>query len=172
LVTGTAKSDHINISLATNGQIQVTLKNKLLGTFDATTFSGIVVFGQAGNDHIVVASQITAAAEIHGGAGNDHVSGGGGDDQIFGDAGNDKLEGNGGNDLLDGGAGNDHLLGGLGDDQLLGGAGNDNLNGGGGDNTLDGGAGHNHVTPHVHASALAAVVRELHAKNPKKPKHG
>jgi uncharacterized repeat protein (TIGR01451 family) len=158
LVTGTAKSDHIDINLLANNQIQVKLGNKVLGTFDAATFSGIVVYGLAGNDHVVVDSRITTSAELHGGAGNDHLAGGGGNDRIFGDAGNDKLLGNGGNDLLDGGAGNDNLQGGLGDDQLLGGAGNDDLNGGGGNNTFDGGSGHNHV---FHAKALAAVMNEL-----------
>jgi len=164
LVTGTAKSDHIDITLAASGQIQVTLKNQILGTFDPATFGGIVVFGQAGNDHIVVDTRITASAEIHGGAGNDHLAGGAGDDQIFGDAGNDRLLGNGGNDLLDAGAGNDQLLGGLGDDRLLGGPGNDTLNGGGGNDTFDGGGGKDHV---VHAKAMAAVSAGL-----MKPKKG
>jgi uncharacterized repeat protein (TIGR01451 family) len=145
LVTGTAKSDHINITLLANDQIQVKLKNQVLGTFDATTFSGIVVYGQAGNDHIVVASNINMAAELHGGTGNDHLEGGAAADKIFGDLGNDKLTGNGGDDLLDGGPGNDHLLGGLGDDQLLGGPGNDTLDGGAGTNTLTGGGGHDNL---------------------------
>lgn len=166
LVTGTAKSDHIAISLTEDDQIQVMLKRQVLGTFDPATFSGIVIFAQAGNDHVVVGSGVTAAMEIHGDAGNDHLAGGDGDDEIFGDAGNDLLVGNGGNDLLDGGDGNDRLLGGLGDDEILGGAGNDNLLGGDGDNTLDGGAGHNNL----HGQALAAILAEESHGKSKKPK--
>lgn len=164
LVTGTAKSDHIAITLTADDQIQVMLKKQVLGTFDPATFSSIVVFGQAGNDHVVFGTRITEAAEIHGGAGNDHLAGGGGDDEIFGEAGNDLLLGNGGNDLLDGGAGNDRLLGGIGDDELLGGPGNDKLNGGAGNNTLDGGPGHNNL----HSQALAAILaEETHGKSKK-----
>jgi Ca2+-binding RTX toxin-like protein len=111
----------------------------------------------AGNDHIEVSPSVTIAAELNGGAGNDHLTGGSGNDLLIGGAGNDhlnggsgddllrgnqgndKLQGGDGNDILVGDAGNDHLIGGAGRDLLIGGAGNDNLDGGADDDILIGG---------------------------------
>src|SRR6185436_14368896 len=68
----------------------------------------------AGNDTLVVDSNVTA--NIHANGGNDYISGGNG---------NDWLEGNRGNDHIDGDRGNDVLLGGQGWDTLHGGPGID-----------------------------------------------
>ena len=89
----------------------------------------MVVFGQAGNDMLVLDESNGALppAQMFGGAGNDTIVGGSGGDLLFGQAGNDTLLGKGGNDFLFGGAGNDTLTGGDGDDQVFGEGGNDRM---------------------------------------------
>ncbi len=89
----------------------------------------MVVFGQAGNDMLVLDESNGALppAQMFGGTGNDTIIGGSGGDLLFGQAGNDTLLGKGGNDFLFGGAGNDTLTGGDGDDQVFGEGGNDRM---------------------------------------------
>jgi Ca2+-binding RTX toxin-like protein len=174
VVTGTSKSDHINVALDGSGNLVVTLKGQQIGSFAATGVSLIVINGLGGNDHITIGSGLNIAAEINGDAGNDHISGGGGndvltggpgndhinggggDDLIRGDAGNDKLEGEAGNDIVLGGAGNDNLSGGDGRDMLIGGAGNDQLNGGANDDILIGGT----TSFDQNDQALESLLRE------------
>jgi Ca2+-binding RTX toxin-like protein len=156
IVTGTNKNDTIIIEPRPANQTQVRVKNtgKLLGIFSNASFEHIVVYGQAGNDTIVVDSRILQSAILFGGNGNDTLVGGGGNDQLAGGEGNDMLVGGAGNDTLCGDNGNDTLNGGLGNDMLFGEAGNDVLAGNlgddlllGGDNndTLDGGGGNDHL---------------------------
>ncbi|MBI3408200.1 MAG: right-handed parallel beta-helix repeat-containing protein [Planctomycetes bacterium] len=83
--------------------------------------SRIVVFGQAGNDDIEVAGNITVPAWLYGDAGNDHLKGGAGNDVLLGGDGCDTLIGGAGRDLLIGGRGSDRLVGGPDDDILIGG---------------------------------------------------
>ncbi|GEP57979.1 beta strand repeat-containing protein [Reyranella soli] len=89
----------------------------------------MLVFGQAGNDMLVLDESNGALppAQMFGGNGNDTIVGGSGGDLLFGQAGNDTLLGKGGNDFLFGGAGNDTLTGGDGDDQVFGEGGNDRM---------------------------------------------
>lgn len=103
----------------------------------------------AGNDHVVLANTLSAAA-AHGfdidpvfdaGDGDDTVIGGDLDDQVLGGAGNDTLMGGNGNDILQGEDGDDTIDGGNGDDLLYGDAGNDTINGGAGIDIIDGGEG-------------------------------
>ena len=75
------------------------------------------------NDSLVIAADVTVAAD---------VSGGDGDDVLFGGGGNDRLLGNNDSDGLTGAGGGDTLLGGDGDDILDGGKGADSLDGGSG----------------------------------------
>jgi Ca2+-binding RTX toxin-like protein len=82
-----------------------------------------VVFGQAGNDTVLLVGCIPTPATVSGGDGNDLIVGGDEADTFFGGNGNDALFGFGGNDSLDGGAGNDALDGGGGNDALQGGTG-------------------------------------------------
>src|SRR5882672_8550813 len=84
----------------------------------------------AGNDTLVVDSNVTADIHADGGSGNDVMIGGSGNDVLKGGSGNDFIAGRGGNDTIDGGNGNDVLLGGPGNDVLIGGPGWDLLFGG------------------------------------------
>lgn len=89
----------------------------------------MLVFGQAGNDMLVIDESNGALppAQMFGGTGNDTIVGGSGGDLLFGQSGNDTLLGKGGSDFLFGGSGNDTLTGGDGDDQVFGEGGNDRM---------------------------------------------
>lgn len=82
----------------------------------------------AGDDMLIVQSDVTTAVQVSGGAGEDTFTTG---------AGNDLLRGGGETDLLNGGAGNDTVYGEDDDDQIAGGAGGDLLDGGAGFDTVD-----------------------------------
>jgi Ca2+-binding RTX toxin-like protein len=87
-------------------------------------FSGvnqIVVYGQGGNDVVLVSNSVTVPVWIFGGAGNDVITGGGGVNVIVGGAGTDTLLGAAGRDLLIGGEGTDIITGGAADDIVIGG---------------------------------------------------
>ncbi len=127
VVVGSAAADFLHVGRV-SGNLVVWANGAQLGTF-AADVAAIVADAGGGDDHILIASQIQAAAELYGGAGNDHLRGGGGDDRLYGEDGDDHLFG---------GHGNDALLGGLGDDWLFGGPGLDFLDGGDGDNHLVG----------------------------------
>lgn len=144
-VHGTAGNDSVHISKAdgipgllglyevnVNGNVQYMTKQQL----ENTNFQ----LG-AGNDTLVIDSNVTADITAHGGSGNDTLYGGSGNDVLSGGRGNDRLHGGGGNDLLLGGRGNDALFGGRGNDALFGGRGNDLLVGGRGLDLLAGGPG-------------------------------
>jgi hypothetical protein len=130
------------------------------------------VFGDAGNNSIVVSQDAAGKILVNGGAvviqggaatvANTtliQVFGQDGDDNLsldeangplpaanlFGGAGNDTLTGGSGNDLLFGQSGNDTLLGKGGDDQLFGGDGNDVLTGGDGDDQVFGESGNDRM---------------------------
>jgi Ca2+-binding RTX toxin-like protein len=139
VITGTSKSDHIQVNTQSSGILVVRLQNQILSTFPVNGISLITVDGLAGNDHISIGPAIVIPAVLIGGAGNDHLSGGAGDDILHGGLGNDRLESGNGNDILTGDAGNDQLIGGAGLDILIGGAGNDHLLGGPSDDILIGG---------------------------------
>jgi Ca2+-binding RTX toxin-like protein len=138
-VYGTAGNDNVHISKApgllgalglyevnVNGHVQFMTKQQL----EHTNFE----LG-AGNDTLVVDSNVNADI---------HANGGSGDDVLIGGNGDDTLNGGSGDDVIAGRGGNDHLNGGRGDDVLLGGRGNDTLDGGRGNDYLDGGPGHDH----------------------------
>jgi Ca2+-binding RTX toxin-like protein len=144
-VNGTAGNDNVHISKASglagllglyevnvNGNTQVMTKQQL----ENTNFQ----LG-AGNDTLVVDSNVTADITANGGSGNDVMIGGGGDDKLKGGSGNDVIAGRGGNDCIDGGSGSDSLSGAIGADRVYGQAGNDHLNGGSNTDMLDGGSG-------------------------------
>ena len=156
-VYGTAGDDNVHISKAdgllgslglyevnVNGNTQYMTKQQL----ENTNFQ----LG-AGNDTLVVDSNVKADITANGGSGNDVMIGGGGNDRLNGGSGNDIIAGRGGNDCINGGSGNDRLSGGAGNDRidggrgndvLLGGSANDTLNGGRANDYLDGGKGHDH----------------------------
>ncbi|MCS7015415.1 MAG: PKD domain-containing protein, partial [Gemmatales bacterium] len=82
------------------------------------SISRIIVYAQAGNDHVDIQRDVSQPAWFFGGDGNDY------------------LHARSGNNVLVGGAGNDQLLGGMGRDLLIGGLGSDLLHGGSGQDIL------------------------------------
>src|SRR5699024_6523175 len=82
---------------------------------------------KAGNDTLVIQSDVTVDSNVSGGDGNDTLVGGARRDDLRGDAGADTLTGSDGDDLLRGGIGNDTLDGGKGADLLDGGDGVDSV---------------------------------------------
>jgi hypothetical protein len=114
---GAAAADFLHVGRV-SGSLVVWANGVQLGTF-APSVSGIVVDAGGGDDHILIASQIQTAAELYGGAGDDHIRGGGGDDRIYGEDGDDMLFGGHGNDWLFGGPGLDFVDGGDGDNYLV-----------------------------------------------------
>jgi Ca2+-binding RTX toxin-like protein len=124
-VTGTNLNDLIQV-----GQSGTTLKIIQGSSFtyynlNTTKVKKVAIYGLAGNDTLLVSSNVTIPAYIDGGTGNDSITGGAGNDTLIGNDGNDTLRGFGGNDSLSGGNGNDILDGGYGNDTLSGGPGND-----------------------------------------------
>ena len=115
-----------------NGQTQFMTKQQL----ENTQFN----LG-AGNDTLVVDSNVTADIHANGGNGNDVMIGGKGDDVLKGGSGSDVIAARGGNDDIDGGRGRDYLFGGSGHDWLQGQRGNDHIDGGSGNDFLQGGQG-------------------------------
>jgi len=94
-VGGTTAND--TVALAVSGSnTTVTINAVLVGSFAPT--GRIVVFGQAGNDNVTIASTITRNAWLYGDEGNDTLTGGGGNDVIIGGAGTDSQVGGAGND--------------------------------------------------------------------------
>ncbi len=112
VITGTPRSDRIQVNTQSSGNLVVRLNNQTLGTFPVAGISLITVDGLAGNDDISIGQHIDIPAILNGGLGNDILTG---------NAGNDLLIGGAGLDMLIGGAGNDRLFGGPDDDILVGG---------------------------------------------------
>jgi ELWxxDGT repeat protein len=99
-VGGTLGNDLILLN-PSGTSIAVSLNGTVVGTYAPT--GGLVVFAQAGNDVVTVASTITRPACLFGDDGADSLTGGGGNDTLAGQAGNDTVVGGAGNDtyLLD-----------------------------------------------------------------------
>jgi Ca2+-binding RTX toxin-like protein len=120
VVGGTSGDDQIVLNPGgTGGTVQVIINDVVVGTFSPT--GRIVVFGQAGNDNIQVASGVANTAWLYGDDGNDRLAGGSGNNVLLGGAGNDSVLGGQGRDLLIGGTGADRVRGNAADDILVGG---------------------------------------------------
>ncbi|MCT7970157.1 proprotein convertase P-domain-containing protein [Laspinema sp. D1] len=111
--------------------------------------SKIVASGGGGNDTFIF-NNVTIAAEIDGGFGDDLIDlrgstgdativGGSGNDTLYGGSGNDFITGDKGIDRIFGGGGNDNIAGGTEADILSGDSGNDTIAGGEADDTIAGG---------------------------------
>lgn len=106
------------------------------------------IWGEAGNDHIVVDS---SQGMIDGGNGDDYLAGGlsiyggDGDDTILGTGAANNLYGGEGNDYISGGSGADHIEAGSGDNTVFGGGDDDYILAGDGNNVLDGGTGNDTI---------------------------
>jgi Ca2+-binding RTX toxin-like protein len=126
LVIGDGADDQIRLQVAPGDptRIQVIQGGTLLvGSFLRSTFVAIRVFGNEGNDGIVLARTnglITEPARLEGGPGNDGLVSGGGDDIILGGPGNDQIDwtAGAGDDVIEGDGNTDTLLvnGSAGDD--------------------------------------------------------
>jgi hypothetical protein len=127
VVGGTTGADVIFVTPGRSGTgIQVTIWEPALGQQATQVFTApidrIVVYGQAGDDWIIVSYFITQTSELYGGDGNNVLVGGGGNNILVGGAGNDVLIGGLGRNLMIGGGGNDVLIGGPRGDILVGGS--------------------------------------------------
>jgi autotransporter-associated beta strand protein len=119
VVGGTTSGDLILVTRSLGGGINVNINGASNGSFAPT--GRVLVYGQAGNDVILVGTSVSNDAWMYGGAGNDALTGGGGNNILFGEDGDDVLIGNRGRNLLIGGTGADWLFGRPGDDILIGG---------------------------------------------------
>lgn len=107
LIIGASGDDHITVNKTQGKQAAYRVHADLFGAspfrdFAVTGITHIMIFGQAGNDHLTVASAIDVPVVMDGGAGDDVLNGGG----------RSLLIGGEGRDLLNGGRGNDILVGG------------------------------------------------------------
>lgn len=121
-IDGTNCDDVIRVSKANAAGtlLSVRFSNVFIGTYSPT--GKIIINGLDGNDYLSVDANVTRAAIIFGGAGNDTIRGGAGNDILLGGDGNDSLYGGGGANILIGGAGSDLLQGGNGSDLLIAGS--------------------------------------------------
>ncbi len=117
VVGGTTGDDVVRIDKNSDGTSGVTINGVSQGAFAGVT--AIIAYGQAGNDTISVAPQLTAPAILFGGDGNDVLHGDGGDDVLVGGSGANILLGGGGRSVLIGGSGTNTLVGQSGDDLLI-----------------------------------------------------
>ena len=116
-VGGTPGPDVISVvGLGPLGMV-VLVNGNLSGPYFPT--SRVEVYGQAGNDAIILAGLMNTPAWLFGGDGNDLLVGGNGDDVLVGGDGNDILSGGKGGDVLIGGRGSDLITGDGGDDLLI-----------------------------------------------------
>lgn len=113
-VNGLGNNDRVVVSLASGGRINV--RYNAQSVFLTGVTNKIVVFGQGGDDTLMVSGSVPYAVEFYGGDGNDYLAGGLLDDVLDGGDGSDRLFGNAGNDRLFGGGGADAMSGGLGND--------------------------------------------------------
>lgn len=146
LIVGASLAGDVIQAKIVGGKVSVVDNGTTLGTFSGVT--RIEMYGQVGDDRLVVDAGVPMPVVLIGNQGNDTLAGGKNYDVLFGGDGNDLLVGNNGNDTLLGGNGNDTLLGGNGNDKMEGGAGVNQLDGGAGLDgiVITGTAGDDHIT--------------------------
>jgi len=118
LVTGTDRTERIDVEGTGNGQAPVRIKadGRVIGTFTVT--GRVIVYAKGGND-TVYSNNIGIPVWVFGGMGNDNITGGRGDDLLLGEGDNDTIVGGNGHDILIGGTGADVINGNLGNDVLV-----------------------------------------------------
>jgi hemolysin type calcium-binding protein len=131
VVGGSTGNDKIDIKPekgkhTDDDEILVKINEREMGRFRRKAhfeppIDSIVVYGQAGDDKITVASQIDIPAYLFGDDGDDELNAGGGPTTLVGGDGDDDLEGGDARNVLIGGRGEDRLKGKAGDDLLIGG---------------------------------------------------
>src|SRR5690606_18710022 len=88
VVGGTSGNDNIVVQKAGTNGVRVLVNGTVVGGVQ-TGIRKVEVHGGAGNDNIVMNSNVNAAAIFRGGEGNDRLVGGKLGDLLFGDGGND-----------------------------------------------------------------------------------
>ncbi len=131
IVGGSTGDDKIDIKQekgkhADDDEILIKINEREMGRFKRKARFGppidsIVVYGQAGDDKITVASQIDIPAQLFGDDGDDKLTAGGGPTTLVGGDGDDVLHGGNGRNVMIGGRGKDRLVGEGGEDLLIGG---------------------------------------------------
>lgn len=114
------------------------------GNDTLTSTVGGLLYGDRGNDNIVLSGSGAAGATVYGGDGDDAITGGG-RTLLFGNQGNDTITAGAG-DSVYGGSGADVLTAAGSGAFISGDLGNDILNNGGANNTLQGGEGDDSIT--------------------------
>ncbi len=115
IVQGTEGNDTIRVTQdGGNLHVQIDGRGVHFDHFFAQPISRLEIYGQGGNDQIMVANNVTVPAFIFGGAGNDVIKAGGGATVAVGGAGRDTLIGGTGPSILIGGGGRDELKAGAG----------------------------------------------------------
>jgi hypothetical protein len=120
-IVGTENDDHVTIN-TTKDSIRVHadfLTGKSFIDFNLDSVTSIMAIMLGGDDMVTIAGDITIAALLDGGDGNDHLKGGAGNDILLGGSGDDKLIGGKGRDILIGGDGSDDMEGNEEDDLLI-----------------------------------------------------
>jgi Ca2+-binding RTX toxin-like protein len=115
-VTGTDSHDIIDIS---HTDLGIAVRTNGSTRVYTGWFTRIELHGQAGNDHITYTGDLPLWA--FGGAGNDTITGGTAADILHGEEGNDVIDGGGGADTIYGEQGRDTIRGGTGNDEIYGG---------------------------------------------------
>lgn len=112
-IRGTEYNDTIDVGRKPDDHsiLQVNTGNELL-EFNRNDVHRVIIFGEAGNDELVVRDDVETV--MFGGPGQDRLVDGWGRGVLHGNDGNDELLGRGGDDHLDGGNGTDQLWGGPG----------------------------------------------------------
>lgn len=118
LITGSGAADVIHVRQL-NGGLVVDVNGQQQRGIDPAKVHSIRIAAGAGDDRILIDSNVAIAAFIDAGAGNDVVRGGGGNDGIAGGSGDDVLSGGPGRDVLYGGPGHDLFFATLGQDRIL-----------------------------------------------------
>ena len=116
VVNGTADSELIAVLHACDG-LEVYFGFESMGVFPAT--GRVIVYGNAGNDLLLIGPGVLNQAWLYGGDGNDALKLGHGGGIAFGGLGSDALVGGNQRDILVGGEGSDLLVGNPGDDILI-----------------------------------------------------
>jgi phospholipase C len=125
VVQGTEGDDRITITNAGTA-LRVQIKGDDVDFdkfFDTTnqTISRLEIYGQGGDDHITVASDVTTPAFIFGGAGDNVIKAGGGPTVVVGGGGDNKISGGSGPSILIGGSDESRIKAGTGSSILIGG---------------------------------------------------
>ena len=120
-IGGTSVSEHVSVTQTARRQLAVALAGRNIGVtlYFPNAVSRIVAYCGPANQSVAIANNVTTAAWLLGGPGNDTLVAGGGPSLLMGGGGNDSLQGGNGRAILIGGTGADSLRAGNGDSMLI-----------------------------------------------------